>query len=87
MRRTFLLDYVSLGNNDNDSRCRNRIDDLSFRPARAVDSAYGKKSFKSGAERVAFLLEQYQERTSLLPKVVALKRRSRKPDATENPHE
>lgn len=34
---------------------------------RAVDAAYGKKSFKSDADRVAFLLERYQEITSLLP--------------------
>ncbi len=33
----------------------------------AVDAAYGRKGFKSDAERVAFLFEQYQRRTSLLP--------------------
>lgn len=34
---------------------------------RAVDAAYGKKSFASEAERVAFLFERYQTITSLLP--------------------
>ena len=33
---------------------------------RAVDAAYGRKTFKSDAERVAFLFERYQEYTSLL---------------------
>ncbi|MFM8901043.1 MAG: DNA methyltransferase [Burkholderiales bacterium] len=33
----------------------------------AVDAAYGRKGFKSDAERVAFLFEQYQRITSLLP--------------------
>ncbi len=33
----------------------------------AVDAAYGKKSFKNDAERVAFLFERYQTLTSLLP--------------------
>ena len=32
-----------------------------------VDAAYGRKSFKSDAERVAFLFERYRELTSLLP--------------------
>jgi N-6 DNA Methylase len=32
----------------------------------AVDAAYGKRSFKSDAERVAFLFERYQALTSLL---------------------
>ena len=40
----------------------------------AVDAAYGKKGFKSDAERVAFLFELYQKVTSLLP---ALPSRSR----------
>lgn len=40
---------------------------------RAVDAAYGKKSFKSDAERVAFLFEQYQAMTSLLPAAKANK--------------
>lgn len=34
---------------------------------RAVDAAYGKRSFVSEAERVAFLFERYQQITSLLP--------------------
>lgn len=34
---------------------------------RAVDAAYGKKSFASEAERVAFLFDRYQQLTSLLP--------------------
>ncbi len=34
---------------------------------RAVDTAYGKKTFASDAERVAFLFEQYEKLTSLLP--------------------
>ena len=33
----------------------------------AVDAAYGKTTFKSDAERVAFLFELYQKYTSLLP--------------------
>lgn len=34
---------------------------------RVVDGAYGKRDFKSDAERVAFLFELYQQYTSLLP--------------------
>ena len=34
---------------------------------RAVDAAYGTKSFASDAERVAFLFQLYQKYTSLLP--------------------
>lgn len=33
----------------------------------AVDAAYGRKSFRNDAERVAFLFELYQKYTSLLP--------------------
>ena len=33
----------------------------------AVDTAYGKRTFKNDAERVAFLFELYQKYTSLLP--------------------
>jgi len=33
----------------------------------AVDAAYGRKSFRNDAERVAFLFELYQRYTSLLP--------------------
>ena len=43
---------------------------------RAVDAAYGKRTFKSDAERVAFLFERYQQLTSLLP--VAPKKSARK---------
>ncbi|MEQ1683447.1 MAG: DNA methyltransferase [Burkholderiaceae bacterium] len=43
----------------------------------AVDAAYGRKNFKSDAERVAFLFELYQRYTSLLPAEPAkTKRRS-----------
>jgi hypothetical protein len=41
----------------------------------AVDAAYGKKSFKNDAERVAFLFELYQNVTSLLPGETKLKRK------------
>lgn len=34
---------------------------------KAVDDAYGKKTFTSDAERVAFLFELYHKYTSLLP--------------------
>lgn len=34
---------------------------------KAVDAAYGKKSFGSDAERVAFLFELYNKYTSILP--------------------
>lgn len=44
---------------------------------RAVDAAYGKKSFASEAERVAFLFERYQAITSLLP--AASSKKSAKP--------
>jgi hypothetical protein len=45
----------------------------------AVDAAYGKKAhaFKTDAERVAFLFEQYQRLTSLLPAAAPVKRRRR----------
>ena len=33
----------------------------------AVDAAYGKRSFRNDAERVAFLFELYRKYTSLLP--------------------
>lgn len=36
-----------------------------------VDAAYGRKSFKSDAERVAFLFELYHRYTSLLPAELA----------------
>ena len=41
----------------------------------AVDAAYGKKNFKSDAERVAFLFTLYQKYTSLLPAEKVVKRR------------
>lgn len=48
---------------------------------RAVDAAYGKRVFKTDAERVAFLFERYQHLTSLLPVAKAKKARSRKEPA------
>ena len=45
---------------------------------RAVDASYGKKSFKSDADRVAFLFERYQAMTSLLPSPAAKKAPRRK---------
>ena len=47
---------------------------------RAVDAAYGRKDFKSDAERVAFLFDLYQKYTTLLPAAEKPKRsRARKP--------
>jgi hypothetical protein len=48
---------------------------------RAVDAAYGKTTFASEAERVAFLFARYQQLTSLLPeeKVKARKKRGQPP--------
>ena len=46
---------------------------------RAVDAAYGKRSFKTDAERVAFLFERYQQLVSLLPVETAKPKRRRKP--------
>jgi len=45
---------------------------------KAVDAAYGKKTFASDAERVAFLFELYHKHTSLLPRPEVLKRRRTK---------
>lgn len=45
---------------------------------RVVDAAYGRKSFASDAERVAFLFELYQQYTSLLPATDAKPRRRKK---------
>ena len=42
---------------------------------KAVDAAYGKKTFASDAERVAFLFELYHKYTSLLPGPETSKRR------------
>ena len=44
----------------------------------AVDAAYGRKGFKTDAERVAFLFELYQRYTSLLPAEATNRRPSRK---------
>ncbi|HYN61004.1 MAG TPA: DNA methyltransferase, partial [Rubrivivax sp.] len=44
----------------------------------AVDAAYGRKGFKSDAERVAFLFEMYQRITSLLPAEPTKRRAARK---------
>jgi hypothetical protein len=44
---------------------------------RAVDMAYGVKSFKSEAERVAFLFERYQTQVSLLTAEKPAKRRAK----------
>lgn len=48
---------------------------------RAVDAAYGKRTFKSDAERVAFLFERYQQLTSLLPAATKAAPRKRKAKA------
>ena len=48
---------------------------------RAVDAAYGKKNFKTEAERVAFLFDLYQQYTSLLPKE---QKQTRKKKSKEN---
>ena len=45
---------------------------------KAVDAAYGKKSFASDAERVSFLFELYHKYTSLLPAPETPKRGRRK---------
>lgn len=45
---------------------------------RAVDAAYGKKSFASEAERVAFLFGRYEALTSLLPKASVRRRAPKK---------
>lgn len=45
---------------------------------RAVDAAYGRKSFSGDAERVAFLFELYQQYTSLLPAAPAKSKRRTK---------
>jgi len=44
---------------------------------RAVDAAYGKKSFASDSARVAFLFELYQRYTSLLPANAKPRKKSR----------
>lgn len=45
----------------------------------AVDAAYGRKGFRTDAERVAFLFERYQRITSLLPTAAAAPKRARRP--------
>lgn len=45
---------------------------------KAVDAAYGKTTFRSEAERVAFLFELYQKYTSLLPTAEASKKPRKK---------
>ena len=45
---------------------------------KAVDAAYGRKSFASDAERVAFLFELYHKYTSLLPAPGKPKQRKKK---------
>jgi hypothetical protein len=45
---------------------------------KAVDAAYGKKSFVSEAARVAFLFDRYQQLTSLLPVAPIKQARKRK---------
>ena len=42
---------------------------------RAVDAAYGKTTFKTEAERVAFLFELYQKYTSLFPQDMPKRRK------------
>jgi hypothetical protein len=47
--------------------------------SRVVDAAYGRKDFKTEAERVAFLFERYQDLTApLVPAVQATGRRGKK---------
>lgn len=59
-----------------DSTLADLYDPVTMQPAlvkahqtldRAVDAAYGKRSFDTDAEHVAFLFERYQHLTSLLP--------------------
>jgi|WetSurMetagenome_2_1015567.scaffolds.fasta_scaffold00085_20 hypothetical protein len=45
---------------------------------KAVDAAYGRKSFASDAERVAFLFELYHKYTSILPAIEKPKKKRRK---------
>lgn len=46
---------------------------------KAVDAAYGRKSFTSDADRVAFLFELYHKYTSLLPAPEIKKKRRKRP--------
>lgn len=52
---------------------------------KAIDAAYGKTTFKTEAERVAYLFELYQKYTSLLPPEKPKKARKPKAAATEAP--
>jgi hypothetical protein len=45
---------------------------------RAVDAAYGKTTFKTEAERVAFLFERYQNLTAPLAHVRNIVKKSKK---------
>lgn len=49
---------------------------------RVVDGAYGRTSFASDADRVAFLFELYQKYTSLLPAEPKKAKKPRRPKAT-----
>jgi hypothetical protein len=53
---------------------------------RAVDAAYGKRTFKSDAERVAFLFERYQQLTSLLPAASKKKPARKRKTADDTAH-
>jgi hypothetical protein len=48
----------------------------------SVDAAYGRRSFRNDAERVAFLFERYQQLTSLLPADKPARRPRRRASAT-----
>lgn len=50
---------------------------------KAYEASGGKKSYKSDAERVAFLFEPYQQYTSLLP-ADAKKTKIRKPKSQDH---
>jgi hypothetical protein len=50
----------------------------------AVDAAYGRRSFRNDAERVAFLFERYQAITSLLP-AAAPRQGGRRPSSRQPP--
>jgi hypothetical protein len=45
---------------------------------KAVDAAYGKTSFATEANRVAFLFDRYEKLTSLLPSTKEAKRGAKK---------
>ena len=70
-----------------DSTLADLYDPLSMPPAlvkahqkldTAVDAAYGRRTFKSDADRVAFLFERYRELTSLLPAEAGKARRKQR---------